>query len=212
MALGRNAGHFRVDGRRIELIGVLEGFGLAAKRPGIGDLNVVEIIRIEAEDGDAAVGEQLRARNRVLDFLAVRFGNDAHGDVREIVAVVADHGRKRRDLIGVHHDLAEMALHDVVGVRARGAAHGECGCRNGERHACAQDGVLKLHGIFLKKLPDGGAHQNCANLMAMTQSRKEPLFASTHASTRAVKDLGWSPSIFMNDAAGKRCACFKRHG
>ena len=183
MALRRDAGHFRVDGRRIELIGVLEGFGLAAQRPGIGDLDVVQIIRIEAEDGDAAVGEKLSARDRVLDFLTVRLGNDAHGDVREIVAVVADNGRKRRDLIGVHHDFAEVALHDVVRVGTRGAAHGECGRRDGERHACAKDGVLELHGnISCEKNQETCAGKR-VGLMEMPQSRQICLFSTTHVYT-----------------------------
>ena len=125
MALGFDAGDFRVRGRRVELIRVLEVFGLAAQRAGVAHLDHVDVVGIEAEDGNAAVGKQFGARDLVFDRLAVELGLDLDDDVAEVVAAVADDGRKRRNAVRVHHDFTDVALHDVVRGRTRAAAHGK---------------------------------------------------------------------------------------
>ena len=125
MALGFDAGDFRVRGRRVELIRVLEVFGVAAQRAGVAHLDHVDVVGIEAEDGNAAVGKQFGARDLVFDRLAVELGLDLDDDVAEVVAAVADDGRKRCNAVRVHHDFTDVALHDVVRGRTRAAAHGK---------------------------------------------------------------------------------------
>ena len=132
--LHRRAVAHRVDRGRVELVAVLEVLGLPVVDAVVFDLNGVQVVRIEAEDGNAAVREDLTARDVVLDFLAVRLRDDADLRVLDFIAAVADHGRERGDLVRVPDDLADVALNGVGDVGAGSAAHRH-GVGGGERHA-----------------------------------------------------------------------------
>ena len=146
----RDAGHFKVDGRGVELDRVGELFGLAAQFPGVGDFDLVDVVGIETEDGDAAVRQNLAVGDLVLDFTAVGLRKYAHRDVLDRVAAVADDGRKRRDAVRVHHHFAEVTLDVIVDLRTRGTADGERGDRN-RGHGAGEKFEAEIHGVLLSR-------------------------------------------------------------
>ena len=125
MGLAGRAVRTEVNGGRVELIAVLEVFDFAVVNPVEFDFDRVEVVGIKTEDRNAAVVADVRVRHLVREFLTARLRHDAHGDVPNDVAAVANDGRKRRDAVRVHDDFAQMALSEVGDVRARGAARGE---------------------------------------------------------------------------------------
>ena len=69
---------FRIDGRRIDLVGLVHSLLFAREiRTGIGDLNSIDVVRIESEDRNAAVRKHLTSVDVILDLRAVLLRHDA---------------------------------------------------------------------------------------------------------------------------------------
>ena len=133
-ALGLGAGG--VGGHRagVDGVGLLDALILAGDDLGVLDLHRVGVVGVQAEHRDAAVGLQVTVGDRVLDLLAAGLGHDAHQGALDGVAAITDDGRQRRDLVGVDHHLAELALDAVVQLGAAGSADGQGGLRQGDAH------------------------------------------------------------------------------
>ena len=158
--LAHGAVAFRVDGRRIDLVGFADVL-LGAERVNarVGHFNGVHVVGIEAENRNAAVGEHFGAVHLVGDFRAVLLRNDAHLDVVELVAAAADDGRERRNAVRVRDHFANLSLLGVFDGRTRGTACGEHRVRHAERHHGGEAGGGESfhfadHGNFLMELDE----------------------------------------------------------
>ena len=64
--------------------------------PGVSRFHGIHVVRVEAENRNACMSEQFRAAHLVLNFLTLRFRNNAHRRFSALIAAVADDGRERR--------------------------------------------------------------------------------------------------------------------
>ena len=138
-------GRFKVDGRRADLVGFGLFFALSLEDARVAHFDRVHVVGVEAPDGNSAVGEKGLRPHVVADFLTALFRNDAHRRLREDVAAVADHGRQRRDVVGIDDDRAEFALDDPVDLRAGSAARSHDGKGQGESDRNGQKGFFAVH-------------------------------------------------------------------
>ena len=155
--LGRDAG--RVGGHRpdIDGVGLLQPLFLAGMDARVLDLDLVGVVRVQAEHGNAAVRLQVPRIYGVADLLAALLRHDPHRRVADLVAAVANDGRQRRDFVRVDDHLTQLALDGVVELRTAGTTDREGraggdrrGDRGGERQrreAPADDGT-GLHDDF----------------------------------------------------------------
>ena len=123
-----------VDGRSVDLVGVRELFGLTMELPGVGRFHGIHVVRVEPENRNACMSEQFRAAHLVLNFLTLRFRNNAHRRFSELIAAVADDGRERSNAVGIHNHFTDVTLRRERHVRSRRAARGACG-GSGQRTA-----------------------------------------------------------------------------
>ncbi|CCZ17289.1 unknown [Sutterella wadsworthensis CAG:135] len=94
----------------------------------------------------------LGVAHRIGDFLTAVLRDDAHRDVGEGVAAVANHGRKRCNAVRIHHDGTNLAGRRIVDMCAGSAAHGISTGRethDARENAGRNDGRLELHYCFL---------------------------------------------------------------
>ena len=119
----RIAGGADVRRARINAVGLLlNALRLAVGVARVGNLNRVAVVRIETEDGDAAVRAHLRVAHLVLDFLTAFLRNNAHRHIGERVAAILNYGGERSEFVRVEDDCANLARCRVAHVRARCAA------------------------------------------------------------------------------------------
>ena len=152
MRLAGRAVRAQEDRSRIELVAVLEVFGLAVEDAVVFDFHRVEVVGIETEDGDARMGADVFVRDRVADRLAAHLRENRHGRVLDDVAAVADDGGERRDLVGIDHHFADVALRLEGDGRAARAARSEDTARergDARRKSRIDGNTFDLHGSFL---------------------------------------------------------------
>ena len=148
-------GGIEPDGGRRDLILLLDRFVLTLVHADVLHLDRVEVVRIKTEDGDAAVGAQRRRAHVVAHFLTALFRHHAHVRGLEHPAAVLDHGRERRDVIGVVDDFTDLSLRlEGDGVAARSSGRGS-GAADGQRGSGRQhvNQVLLHRSVLLSFCP-----------------------------------------------------------
>ena len=80
----------------------------------------------------------------VFDRAAVGFRKNFDGDVIELITAVADHGRQRRNVIGINNDFADMTLDGISNGRTARAATGGNGCRKSQKRGKCRN-FAELH-------------------------------------------------------------------
>ena len=130
--------------RRVHLIGFVEVFCLIVPDTVVTHLNMVDVVRVQAENRDAAVSHHLTVGHVIGDFLTAGLRDDADADILQHIAAVMNDGGERRDLIRIHLNLADMTLNLIDGLSAGRTAKSEGGRRKRNAGCCGDGHFVQL--------------------------------------------------------------------